>query len=163
MNFHGPQFVKPTLAAGFIAGDDLRQFVEFIMESNFRSFNLSFRASSRATTRTDSVWRSVSSEFTAPHGTASSRTTESYVASLNRGASFLRQPPRNRDSYTEGERAAAAAMMLKLKRGEDVRIDKVENLRDLLSTEDYENDLKLDVAVERLLDDLRLNDSRLIK
>ena len=133
------------------------------MESNFQSFNSSSRSSNRSAMPTDSVWRSVSSEFTAPHGTASSRTTESHVASLNRGASFLRQPPRSRDSYTEGERAAAAAMMLMLKRGEDVRIDKVENLRDLLSTEDYENDLKLDVAVERLLDDLRLNDFRLIK
>ena len=45
-------------------------------------------------------------------------------------------------------------MMLKLKRGEDVRADKVAQVVDALNADEYENALKLDIAVVKLLEDL---------
>lgn len=57
-------------------------------------------------------------------------------------------------SYTESERGSVAEMMAKLRRGDDVRTDKVERVRGGLSVGDYENEMKLDIAVDRLLDEL---------
>ena len=133
------------------------------MDSKHRPFDLTSHKVNRAASQAESLWRSLPEGAASHPGSNLSRITESHFSALNRGASFLRQPPRNRERYTENERAFAAEMLLKLKRGEDVRKDKVENLRDLLSTEDYENHLKLDVAVERLLDDLRTNDTGLLR
>lgn len=61
---------------------------------------------------------------------------------------------RIRKSYDATERSLAAEMMLRLKRGEDVRVDKIAALRQSLSHDKYENDLKLDIAITRLVEAL---------
>lgn len=57
-------------------------------------------------------------------------------------------------SYTESERGSVAEMMAKLRRGDDLRADKVERVRGAVSVGDYENEMKLDIAIDRLLDEL---------
>jgi anti-sigma28 factor (negative regulator of flagellin synthesis) len=44
--------------------------------------------------------------------------------------------------------------MLKLARDGDVRVDKVAQIKQAIAEGQYEDDAKLDVAVDRLLDDL---------
>jgi anti-sigma28 factor (negative regulator of flagellin synthesis) len=44
--------------------------------------------------------------------------------------------------------------MLKLAKGGDVRVDKVSQIKDAIASGTYEDDHKLDVAVDKLLDDL---------
>ena len=67
----------------------------------------------------------------------------------------LRLPPRAR-SYSKSELATVATMFTKLKCGEDLRMERVTDVRAALEQEDYENALKVEVAVERLLADLAL-------
>jgi hypothetical protein len=56
--------------------------------------------------------------------------------------------------YTESERRSVAEMMARLRRGDDLRADKVERVREALSVGDYENEMKLDIAIDRMLDEL---------
>lgn len=56
--------------------------------------------------------------------------------------------------YNESDRQCVADMMAKLRRGEDIRADKVERVRSGLSIGDYENEMKLDIAIDRLLNEL---------
>ena len=44
--------------------------------------------------------------------------------------------------------------MLKLAKEGDVRVDKVSQIKEAIASGQYEDDAKLDVAVDRLLDDL---------
>ena len=67
----------------------------------------------------------------------------------------LRLPPRAR-SYSKSELATVATMFTKLKRGDDLRAERVADVRAALEHEDYENALKVEIAVERLLADLAL-------
>jgi hypothetical protein len=68
------------------------------------------------------------------------------------------RPPRRRGQYTLEEQALAERMLAKLKRGEDVRPDKVAAGRAAFAGGELDDpmlsSLKLDVAVDRLLDDL---------
>ncbi len=57
-------------------------------------------------------------------------------------------------SHDDADRLLAAEMMAKLKRGGDVRADKVAHLRESLDADEYENDLKLDIAAMKLWEDL---------
>ena len=56
--------------------------------------------------------------------------------------------------YTASELASARAMMIKLQRGEDLRLDKADSVRKALEREDYECAIKIEIAVERILDEL---------
>ena len=67
----------------------------------------------------------------------------------------LRLPPRAK-SYSKSELATAAHMFTRLKRGEDLRHEKVTDIRYALEHEDYENAMKVEIAVERVLADWRL-------
>ncbi len=73
---------------------------------------------------------------------------------MNLNYRSLRQPTGARHSYTNTERLLAAEMLAILKHGGDVRADKVAHLREELSADNYENDLKLEVAVMKLLEEL---------
>ena len=65
-----------------------------------------------------------------------------------------RKQPRQRRNYNLSERALAADMMLKLKRGEDMRIQKIAKVRQALMNDVYENNLKLEIAVDELFSEL---------
>ncbi|HEV7299789.1 MAG TPA: hypothetical protein VGN72_10520 [Tepidisphaeraceae bacterium] len=57
---------------------------------------------------------------------------------------------------TKADRAAVASLVELLKRGADVRQRKARRTRAAIKVRSYENDLKLEVAIERLIDDLYL-------
>lgn len=49
---------------------------------------------------------------------------------------------------------AVRKLVAKLRRGGDARIDMVDRVRHSIDEGDYENDLKLSVAIDRLLEEL---------
>lgn len=51
----------------------------------------------------------------------------------------------------DGERALAERMLRALRHGGDVRRQKIRRVRDKVQTGSYENELKLTIAVERLV------------
>jgi len=57
---------------------------------------------------------------------------------------------------TKADRAAVAELVALLKRGDDVRHRKARRTRAAIKVRTYENDLKLEIAIERLIDDLYL-------
>jgi hypothetical protein len=61
---------------------------------------------------------------------------------------------RRTGARTDGERASAERWLLVLRRGGDVR-RKVRTLRQKVRDESYENGLKLSIAIDRLLRELR--------
>lgn len=50
--------------------------------------------------------------------------------------------------------AQVRKLMRKLRRGDDIRRAKIKSLRSDISSGAYENDLKLSIALDRLLDDV---------
>ena len=52
------------------------------------------------------------------------------------------------------ELSGMGAMMQSLKAGKDVRVDKVAQIKSQIEAGTYESDEKLDIAADRLLDDL---------
>ena len=66
----------------------------------------------------------------------------------------LRLPPRAR-SYSKSDLATAAEMFMKLKHGDDLRLEKVTDIRTALLAEDYENAVKIEVAVQKILTELQ--------
>ncbi len=75
---------------------------------------------------------------------------------MRRRTSASRTEPgaKRRIEYSISELASAHAMMRKLRRGEDLRFDKVASARQALEREDYSSALKVEIAVQRLLEDL---------
>ncbi len=61
-----------------------------------------------------------------------------------------------RISRTQLDRATAAHFMTLLRSGDDVRARKTRRTRAAIKVKTYENDLKLDVAIDRLLDELAI-------
>lgn len=55
---------------------------------------------------------------------------------------------------TDKLQLSGLSSMLKLAKESDVRVDKVQQIKDAIASGQYEDDAKLDVAVDRLLDDL---------
>lgn len=82
------------------------------------------------------------------------------LASLRRQTSALRLPPGTADHrktpprYTASELASAKMMMDKLRRGDDLRPQKVTTVRASLEHEDFDSAFKMEIAIERLIDDL---------
>jgi hypothetical protein len=62
----------------------------------------------------------------------------------------MKQQLHNR--WSDSDRALAAAMLQRLQRGGDLRTSKVARLRGAIAAGGYENALKLDVAMERLME-----------
>lgn len=65
-----------------------------------------------------------------------------------------RYPSRVHRTYSASEQAAAAEILAKLSKGDDVRKDKVIAIRENISAGTYESASKLEIAVDRLLDEL---------
>lgn len=59
-------------------------------------------------------------------------------------------------SYSASELESVAAMLTKLKVGEDVRREKVADIRGRMGADCYDESAKLDLAIDGLLDDLNL-------
>ena len=59
-----------------------------------------------------------------------------------------------RDNYSDEEVAMAQQMLEKLQRGEDSRVERVTKVRAALAAGQMERPLRLEIAVDRLLDDL---------
>ena len=59
--------------------------------------------------------------------------------------------PQNRSA---ADVAVVRQMLAKLKQGEDQRWKKIESVRAAIAAEDYENDLKLTIAADRMLDEV---------
>jgi hypothetical protein len=66
----------------------------------------------------------------------------------------LRRHAPARTGYSKGELASAAAMIQKLAAGDDVRADKVDAVRASLAMNGYDEAMKMEIAVDRLLEDL---------
>src|SRR5947209_13401352 len=56
--------------------------------------------------------------------------------------------------YTQSDRQCVAAMVAKLRRGDDLRGDKVATIREDVTVGDHDNEMKLGLAIDRLLDEL---------
>jgi hypothetical protein len=65
----------------------------------------------------------------------------------------LKNGPRR--APTDNERACAEQMLRYLRHGGDVRRQKVDRVRAKVRTQRYENELKLTVAIERLVRSLK--------
>ena len=77
-------------------------------------------------------------------------TTNSFVQfTADTGAARFRHA-----QYTLEELATASAMVVKLKRGEDGRADRVAEMRAMLAQGQCDRSRKLGIAVDRLLDEL---------
>jgi hypothetical protein len=62
----------------------------------------------------------------------------------------------SRSTATPGDLAFVAALLHRLRAGEDLRGEKVRRLRKSIRANDYENPLKLEIAAERVVDDVRI-------
>jgi hypothetical protein len=62
---------------------------------------------------------------------------------------------RRRSARAPGERASAEQMLRILRHGGDVRRQKIHRVRTKVRSQGYENELKLTVAIERLVRFLR--------
>lgn len=60
-----------------------------------------------------------------------------------------------RAAATPGDLAMAEAMLQRLKAGDDLRESKVRRVRHAIDSQEYENPLKLDVAADRMADELK--------
>jgi len=124
------------------------------MKQIFNTFRSNIHFSEQPLDAGDTVWKSVS----VSHQPSRPGCRERVASLLSSSPEFTnisaRQPSSARRSYSAAERLLAAEMMLKLKRGEDVRADKVAQVVDALNADEYENALKLDIAVAKLLEDL---------
>jgi hypothetical protein len=60
----------------------------------------------------------------------------------------------NGEPYSNSDRMIAAAMFIKLKCGDDFRGERVSHVSRAIDNEAYESTLKLDIAADRLLNDL---------
>lgn len=60
-----------------------------------------------------------------------------------------------RDSATLEERALVASMLRRLQTGKDLRQAKIRRLRRAIAAQAYENLLKLDVAADRMAEELQ--------
>lgn len=61
---------------------------------------------------------------------------------------------RSRASRTRKEKALAAKMLRRLRDGHDLRTRKARRLRAAIRVERYENELKLQIALDRLISNL---------
>jgi hypothetical protein len=63
----------------------------------------------------------------------------------------------SRSTATPGELAFVEGLLERLRAGQDLRREKVRRLRKSIRANDYENSLKLDIAAERVADDVRIS------
>jgi hypothetical protein len=63
-------------------------------------------------------------------------------------------PSHTKPARTLAERRLVAQMRRRLASGADVRRDKTDAVRRAIQLDDYENDLKLSVAIDRMLGDI---------
>jgi hypothetical protein len=68
------------------------------------------------------------------------------------------QPVRHRRGRrrSQAERQLVSALVQRLRAGADVRQRKARRTRAAIKVRAYENELKLDIAIERLIDDLQV-------
>ena len=59
-----------------------------------------------------------------------------------------------RRQYSESELGTASTMFAKLQRGDDLRYEKVDRIHRAIVADEYENEMKLDIACDRLLSEL---------
>lgn len=60
-----------------------------------------------------------------------------------------------RASVTPADRALAASMLQRLRAGEDLREAMIRRVRRAIAAQDYENPLKLEIAADRMTDELK--------
>lgn len=65
------------------------------------------------------------------------------------------QPLSPRSSATPGDLALVALLLRQLKGGADLRQEKIRRIRRAIRFHDYENSLKLDIAAERMVEEIR--------
>ncbi len=126
------------------------------MKLNFHPSCLTPMLSQQATGTFQAAWKSFTPETfsTSSLPGANVPTSQTRDEAIQSFMETARKQPRQRRIYNVSERALAAEMMLKLKRGEDMRINKIANVRQALMNDVYENNLKLDIAVDKLLSEL---------
>lgn len=59
-----------------------------------------------------------------------------------------------RRSATPGDLALLASLMQRLRAGDDLRHQKIRRIRSAIRAKDYENPLKLEIAAERLVEEI---------
>lgn len=64
------------------------------------------------------------------------------------------QPLFSRSSATPDDLALVAALLEQLKAGVDVRQEKIRRIRSAIRAWDYENPLKLEIAAERVVEEI---------
>ena len=126
------------------------------MKLNYHPSSLTAELTKQASGTIRVMWKSFSTDVTnLRRGSGEVRKQNRLTLSVS---TLKSQTPvdRMRRIYTTSEHALAAKMLERLKLGEDQRVEKVHSTKSALNSDEYENDLKLHVAVTRLFEVLEI-------